>query len=179
MTVFYIIQNFEYFPIYFCWENSVCDGIYASTVYCWLAKDWTTGVRFPTEAEDFPCTLCSQPALGSTQPPVQWVPGVLSPGLQCGRSVMLTIHPLLVSRLGKRGAIPLHPPSAFMACSGSTLLFTVCCTLHIVTCVFDAQHIGVGSTNIIRWYCCRSDRLRLLYFRYLVTDKFEAGIFWD
>jgi hypothetical protein len=36
--------------------------------------------------------------LGPTQPPVQWVPGVLSPGVKRGRGVMLTTHPHLVSR---------------------------------------------------------------------------------
>ena len=33
----------------------------------------------------------SRPALGSTQRPVQWVPGV-----KCGQGVLLTTHPLLV-----------------------------------------------------------------------------------
>jgi hypothetical protein len=37
-------------------------------------------------------------ALGPTQPPVQWVPGVLSPGVKRGRGVMLTTHPHLVPR---------------------------------------------------------------------------------
>jgi hypothetical protein len=40
----------------------------------------------------------SRPALGSTQPPVQWVPGVLSPGVKRGRGVMLTPHPHLLPR---------------------------------------------------------------------------------
>jgi hypothetical protein len=45
--------------------------------------------------------LCvqSRPALGPTQPPVQWVPGVLSPGIKRGRGVTLTTHPHLVPRL--------------------------------------------------------------------------------
>jgi hypothetical protein len=30
----------------------------------------------------FPLTSVSRPALGQTQPPVQWVPGVLSPGVK-------------------------------------------------------------------------------------------------
>jgi len=40
----------------------------------------------------------SRPALGTTQPPVQWVPGVLSPGVKRGRVVTLTTHPHLVPR---------------------------------------------------------------------------------
>jgi len=42
---------------------------------------------------DFP--HLSKPALGSTQPPVQWVPG-LSRGEKSGRGLTLTSHPLLV-----------------------------------------------------------------------------------
>jgi hypothetical protein len=40
-----------------------------------------------------------RPALRLTQPPVHWVPGVLSPGLKCGRAVTLTTHPYLVPSL--------------------------------------------------------------------------------
>ena len=48
----------------------------------------------------------SRPTLGSTQPPVKWVP-CLSPGVNCGRGVLLTTHPLLVPRSWKSRAIPL------------------------------------------------------------------------
>jgi len=43
--------------------------------------------------QDFP--HLSRTALGPTQPPVQWVPG-LSRGVKSGRGVTLTPHPLLV-----------------------------------------------------------------------------------
>jgi hypothetical protein len=43
--------------------------------------------------------LASRPALGPTQSPIQWVPEVLSPGVNRGRGVTLTTHPHLVPRL--------------------------------------------------------------------------------
>jgi hypothetical protein len=33
-------------------------------------------------------------ALGPTQPPIQWVPGVPSPGVKRGRGVTLTTQPI-------------------------------------------------------------------------------------
>jgi hypothetical protein len=42
--------------------------------------DWATGVRSPTGAEEFSSNLCVRQALGPTQPPVQWVPGIFPRG---------------------------------------------------------------------------------------------------
>jgi hypothetical protein len=64
----------------------------------------------------------SRPALGSTQPPVQWVPGVLSAGVKRGRGVTLAIHHHLVprSRMSRTYTSP-PPQSVFVACSGTVL----------------------------------------------------------
>ena len=60
----------------------------------------------PGEGRDFP--HLSRPALGTIQPPVQWVLG-LSRGAKSGRGVTLTPHPLLVPWSRKGIAIPLLP----------------------------------------------------------------------
>jgi hypothetical protein len=52
-------------------------------------------VRSPAEAKYFfSLVSVSRPALGPTQPPVQWVPEILSPGVKRGRVVTLTTHPI-------------------------------------------------------------------------------------
>jgi hypothetical protein len=52
----------------------------------------------------------SRSALGPTQPPMQWVPGALSPGVKRGRDVTLTTHPHLVPRLSKSRIYTSSPP---------------------------------------------------------------------
>jgi hypothetical protein len=75
-----------------------------------IVTDYRLGDQglIPDRGGGFSSTICTQPALRPTQPPVQWALGVLSPGVKCGQGVMLTTHPL--------------PTSAFTACSESTLL---------------------------------------------------------
>jgi hypothetical protein len=52
---------------------------------CVLITGWTTG-RSGFDSRQgqriFPLTSVSRPALGSTQPPVKWISGVLSPGVK-------------------------------------------------------------------------------------------------
>jgi hypothetical protein len=49
-------------------------------------------VRFRQRQEIFPLTSVSGPALGLIQPPVQWVPVVLSPEVKRGQGVTLTTY---------------------------------------------------------------------------------------
>jgi hypothetical protein len=69
-----------------------------------------------------PVATVSRPALGPTQPPVQWVPGVLSQGVKRRRGVTLTTQPHLVPRSWMNRSYTPLPPSASMACSGTGLL---------------------------------------------------------
>jgi hypothetical protein len=78
----------------------------------------------PRQGQIFLLALASRPALGPTQPPIQWVPGVLSPGVKSGRGVTLTTHPHLVPRLRMSRSYTFSPPCASMACSGTA--FTSC-----------------------------------------------------
>jgi hypothetical protein len=61
------------------YRSRVSSGIIVSD---YGLDDRAIGVRSPAEARDFPVTSVSRPVLGPTQPPVQWVPGVLSPGVK-------------------------------------------------------------------------------------------------
>jgi hypothetical protein len=56
----------------------------AQAVWC-LTTGWTTGRSGfePRRGQRiFPLSSVSRPALGPTQPPVQWIPGVLSRGVK-------------------------------------------------------------------------------------------------
>jgi hypothetical protein len=56
------------------------------------------------------------------QPPVQWVLGVLSPGVKRGRGVTLNAHPHLVPRSRMSRSYTSSPPNASMTCSGTAYL---------------------------------------------------------
>jgi hypothetical protein len=78
----------------------------------------------------FPLASASRPALGPTQPPIQRVQSVLSPGRKCGRGAKLTTHPQIVPSY----RLPPIYPSSSMACSGTTFTF-FCVHLRMCTTV--------------------------------------------
>jgi hypothetical protein len=96
----------------------------AQSVLC-LTTKWKTGrSRFdPRQRRKiFSSSLYVQNSSGSAQPPIQWVPRILSPGAKCGLGVTLTTYPYLLTRSWmSRSYTPLSP-SASMACSGTALL---------------------------------------------------------
>jgi hypothetical protein len=68
-------------------------GSWSSSVS--IVSDYGQGDRgsIPGRSERiFPLAFVSRPALRPTQPPVQCVPGLLSPGVKCGRGVTVTTH---------------------------------------------------------------------------------------
>jgi hypothetical protein len=93
-----------------------------SQYHVWLRAgrpdDWGS---IPSRGERiFLLASVSTPPLGSTHPPVQWVPGVLPPELKHGQGMTLTtLTPSRAKVKNKWELYLLSPPSTFMACSGT------------------------------------------------------------
>jgi hypothetical protein len=60
----------------------VCFYINSPNSVVSVYRGWTTEIRFPARAKDFSVLHSVQTALGTTHPPVQWVPGALSSGVK-------------------------------------------------------------------------------------------------
>jgi hypothetical protein len=75
-------------------SNCICElGNSVSIVSGYGLDDQAIKVRSLTEAKVFfACSFCVQTGLGPTQPPIQWVPGVLCQGIKGSRGVTLTAH---------------------------------------------------------------------------------------
>jgi hypothetical protein len=71
-------RGLSYITIYVLFRSR---GSSVSMVSGYGLDDRMIGVRTRQGQRIFPLTSVSRPALRPTQPPVQWVPGVLSPGL--------------------------------------------------------------------------------------------------
>jgi hypothetical protein len=72
---------------------SFCESRHSSVgiVTDYGLEDWMIGVRIPAGAENFLFDTVSRPALGPTQPPIQWVQvalflGIKRPGREADHS---------------------------------------------------------------------------------------------
>jgi hypothetical protein len=92
----------------------------------------------------FPLAPVSRPALGPTQPPVQWVSGVLSPGVKRGCGMTLTSHLHLVSRtrMSRSYIPPLHLSPSWRSRNKFTFLLPIFGVNLFVTDSFCFVYIG-------------------------------------
>jgi hypothetical protein len=77
----------------------------------------------PDRGRGFFSSLCVQSSSGAHPASCTMGTGGLFPWVKHGRGMMLTTHPHLVLRLRMSRSYTSSPPSAFMACSGTALLF--------------------------------------------------------
>jgi hypothetical protein len=98
--IYFLIKNLYYyfFRIYVTINTYGEPGSSVSMVSGYALDDRTIEVRSLVGQRISSLTSVYRPALGPTQPPVQLIPGVLSPGVKNGRGVTLTTHPHLVPR---------------------------------------------------------------------------------
>jgi hypothetical protein len=92
----------------------------------------------------------SRPALGPTQPPVQWVPGVLSP--RPGRDA--DHSPSSSAEVKNEYELYFSPPSATMACSGTALQKNVTTYLFLQCFSLISHHkavMNLRTTTGILW----------------------------
>jgi hypothetical protein len=111
----------------------------------------------------------SRPALGPTQTPVQWVPGVLSPGIKRGRGVTLTTHPHLVPRSWMSRSYTPLPPSASMTCNGTSLLVF---TFYLPILCHKYYQLG-GHVNMSVWVALATLRV-LTFLWYYLFSKWDG-----
>jgi hypothetical protein len=125
--------------------------IYMEPRWCqysvWLRSGWP-GFDPRQGQRIFPLTSASRPALGPTQPPIQWLPGALSPGVKRGRGVMLTTHPLLVSSLiNSRSYTSSHPNEPLWSVAGPLYLLSLYVYIHIYYRVVGRAVWGKGANR--------------------------------
>jgi hypothetical protein len=95
-------------------ENFLCYIIQLSRYSDWLrAGRPRGGSSDPGKAKNILFFTSSRPALGSTQPPIQWVPGALSQGIKWPRREADYSSPA-INEVKKMWIYTSAPPYAFM-----------------------------------------------------------------
>jgi hypothetical protein len=91
----------------------------------------------PEKSKIFLFSTASKPALGPTQPPIQWLPGVSSPGREIGRGVKLTTHFHLVPR-SRMLELYLHSPICLSGILKRQLYLIDCEDVSREMCCFNS-----------------------------------------
>jgi hypothetical protein len=122
-----------------------------------VSMDWMTRrLRFNPRQRVFPLTSVSRLAVVPTQPPVQWVPGVLSPGVKCGQGMMLTTHPHLVSRSWMSRHYTSSPPCASVGVLWGCFTYANRQTSgYIILHYFLKTSQKSGNSQQARWQCLK------------------------
>jgi hypothetical protein len=114
--------------------GAICQKLGIATRY---GLDWP-GIEFRWR-QDFPHPF--KPALGPTQPPIRWIPGLSRGWIAHG--VAFTTHSIYRQGYRKSRAIPLLHLWAFVACSRATFTFT------FTVCQKENQNEGENiNTNV-------------------------------
>jgi hypothetical protein len=140
----------------------------AQPVQC-LTTDWTTWrsrLNSQQRRKEFPLASVSRPALTPSQPPVQWVPRVLSSGVKHGRGVTLTTHPIYCRVHEWVGATHPLPPSPSMACSGIALLFYNAYSCVLVLPSNKRQAGRQVQVTVVTCFCCPLVSITAALFQY-------------
>jgi hypothetical protein len=82
----------------------------------------------------FPLASLPRPALGPTQAPVEWAPGVLSPVVKRGRGVTLTTYPHLVPKSRMSRTYTSSPPKHLRGVYWNSFSF-----IHMYICYSDLR----------------------------------------
>jgi hypothetical protein len=94
-------------------KGSWCSSVSTAPVY--RLGDWAIEVRSLAVAKwFFPLASMFTPALGPSQPLIQWVPRTLSLVVKHGRGVTLTTHPYLVPRSWMSRYYTFRPPKRLL-----------------------------------------------------------------
>jgi hypothetical protein len=106
-----------------------------------------TGLRSPTEAEDFSSSVCIQTGSGAHPASCPMGTGVHSPGVKHGQGVMLTTHPRLVPRLRMSRSYNSSAPRCLMHVGRHLCLFFLTTLLEgnltqsSLFCIFLNAHL--------------------------------------
>jgi hypothetical protein len=118
-----LFNSFTTVYTFLCLQMQSKWGSSVSIVFDCGLDDWVIGVQSSAEAKDFPCSLCVQTSSGANPASYPMGAGGPFPGVTHGRGVMLTTHPIQCRGQECVRAIPLLPPSTFMVCIGTALLY--------------------------------------------------------